>query len=310
MFNSRIEISQVVTDSDEGEIRKKDWFASQGVVDEDLPRCAQANLKVDDSSSPSAPEAFPIFKIKSNTHSYSQLPAHPKTAAGLTSLDDSSSPILSVVLCEERHPQDSDPVTRDFESIAGIQQYHQPHYIMKDPIEGRDSEFDVELSSGSSIHSVSIANISGTTGHLFGYFIGYADEIETSSIDQSNEDKPLLDESHHKSGIYGKVVKSIQRSIRKIFHQNKPQDKEDRLHCSDCFVQPASHHHHHNQAQPQASASLTVTHHHHHHHLSNGVSSPITSVHPDSKPVLSTLPIHKTVLIDVYSVSCCHCPCC
>ncbi|PJF19946.1 hypothetical protein PSACC_00241 [Paramicrosporidium saccamoebae] len=143
------------------------------------------------------------------------------------------------------------------------------------PIEGHDDEFDVELSSTSSVHSIS----SGSSTLI----------IMLTTVVEPGDSTEL---SNTNGTIYGKVVKSIQRSIRRIFHCGR--DKVELLQpaqSSECFSEtqqrPAQGSECFSEAQPEVPMSSIQT-----------FNSPITSVLPGSDPV-KTPTIHKTLLIDV-----------
>lgn len=195
----------------------------------------------------------------------------------LTALSSSNHiPILSMVVCE------SSPVST------------RPKDVIIDPIEGRDSEFDVELSSGSSVHSFGLSATLDKDDELLALSSGMHPNHDTSNIHA--EDDPLISTevlTPSNGTIYGKVVKSIQRSIRKIFHCGResfgphlPTPQEENVNSqSETYLGGA-----------QNDVPMSLIRH---------SSSPITSVSSDAAltpPMMA--PIHKTLLIDVsYSVS-------
>lgn len=147
--------------------------------------------------------------------------------------------------------------------------------------------------------------------------------------------EPIILSTNHHGTLYGKMVKSIQKSIRKIFHCGRENAKHET--CSEsslpssaeCFLDaPPSHSSFtnppinvtttdkrvihipigsSNHSQSKIPLSTIHAHHAHTHNNNTSSSSPITSVISSGgiqQQTATNVHIHKTLLIDVSYTVC------
>lgn len=284
----------------------------------------------------------------------------PATATtALATLSSTHPPVVSMVVCERgedelaagptrlrlqeaEHGDMKERVSLTEAAIIGTNDYYSLFqsllitHLGQDPIEGRDSEFDVELSSASSVHSYSLTATLERDEDLLEWSPPSSSGPSPASSPSSEQDPlistevllPTAPGTTATSGtIYGKVVKSIQRSIRKIFHcgrenlsphHRQPDEGEEGRGVAS--MEEEEHKDGNSgdkegEMTPMAAATTTTTATHslpsphpvagqsdipmsliRHSAVS---SSPITSVSSTDPVPLVTSPIHKTLLIDV-----------
>lgn len=311
-----LKLREALHDKESGtdKITASETQSSLTIIDEDRPRSLDHSARQGETLvSSKSTSAIKIINLLSSSLSSST--SFPQATEDI---DETTSSLASFDISNEEGgtTEEDEQVKQEGDSLALRLVVNSRNELVAaaivDPIEGHDEEFDVDLSSPPLTEDELSTGSTVADNHsqLDTPIILEEQREETHTI---REDRQGLDNYHHDyrgedcehsehanvhlehqhggkaGGIYGKVVKSIQKSIRKIF-----QHKEH------------SQHHRYQQHEEKATASLYMP-------SSDVPSMPIDPLLPgNNNPITSVsgqmpsamLPsmdgsLHKTLVIDV-----------